>query len=163
MKAILISIKPKWVANILSRRKTLEIRKTAPKCDLPIDVYIYCTKGDYIGHISNRYIGKVVAKFTLKKVERLVMQRGSTGWPFGHGRYGLGNIGYGFVGGEEFRWLDDDNGSCLTADDIWRYLGGKIGYAWHIDDLVIFDKPKPLSDFGLKRVPQSWQYMEVEE
>ena len=44
MKSILISIKPKWVAKILNGEKTIEIRKTMPKCDLPIDVYIYCTK-----------------------------------------------------------------------------------------------------------------------
>ena len=37
------------------------------------------------------------------------------------------------------------------------------GYAWHIDNLVIFDKPKELNDFGVKRSPQSWQFIEVEE
>ena len=42
-KAILISIKPKYVAKILNGEKTIEIRKTMPK-DLPIDVYIYCPK-----------------------------------------------------------------------------------------------------------------------
>ena len=41
----MISIKPKWVAKILNGEKTIEIRKTMPKCDLPIDVYIYCTWG----------------------------------------------------------------------------------------------------------------------
>ena len=40
MKKILISIKPKYVAEILNHRKTLEIRKTAPKCELPCEVYI---------------------------------------------------------------------------------------------------------------------------
>lgn len=45
MKAIMISIRPKWVEKILNGEKTIEIRKTMPKCDLPIDVYIYCTKG----------------------------------------------------------------------------------------------------------------------
>ena len=44
MKSILISIKPKWVAKILNGEKTIEMRKTMPKSDLPIDVYIYCTK-----------------------------------------------------------------------------------------------------------------------
>ena len=56
MKAILISIQPRWVAKILNGEKTLEIRKTMPKCDLPIDVYIYCTKDKpYIGIIPNGY------------------------------------------------------------------------------------------------------------
>ena len=43
-RVILISIKSKWVAEILSGRKVVEIRKSLPNCDLPIDVYIYCTK-----------------------------------------------------------------------------------------------------------------------
>ena len=45
MKEILISIKPKWVEKILNGEKTIEIRKTMPKCELPCKVYIYCTKG----------------------------------------------------------------------------------------------------------------------
>ena len=45
MKKILISIKPKWVAKILNGEKTIEVRKTAPKCELPCEVYIYCSKG----------------------------------------------------------------------------------------------------------------------
>lgn len=44
MRNILISIKPEYVAKILNGDKTIEIRKTAPKCELPCKVYIYCTK-----------------------------------------------------------------------------------------------------------------------
>ena len=33
-------------------------------------------------------------------------------------------------------------------------------YGWHISDLKIYDTPKELSDFGLKRPPQSWCYVE---
>ena len=44
MKSIIISIKPEWVYKILTGEKTLEIRKTFPVCEYPIDVYIYCTK-----------------------------------------------------------------------------------------------------------------------
>ena len=129
MKSILISIRPKWVAKILKREKTIEIRKTAPKCDLLIDVYIYCTNGDYIGHLSKRYVGKVVAKFTLRKVEPV------------------------------FR-LDLYDKSCLSPAEIFRYANGRRVYAWHISDLVIFDKPKELGEFGLEKAPQSWCYVE---
>lgn len=45
MKSILMPVRPKWVAKILNGEKTIELRKTAPKCKLPIGVYIYCTKG----------------------------------------------------------------------------------------------------------------------
>ena len=83
-KAILISINPKWVKKILNGEKTLEIRKTMPKCDLPIDVYIYCTKGNgvkdfitmYKRDLSNDEIvggcyinGTIVAKFILKEMK----------------------------------------------------------------------------------------------
>lgn len=43
MKAILISIQPKWVEKILNGEKTIEIRKRFPK-DYVGWVYIYCTK-----------------------------------------------------------------------------------------------------------------------
>ena len=44
MKAILMSIRPQWVAKILNKEKTLEIRKHFPK-DYVGWVYVYCTKG----------------------------------------------------------------------------------------------------------------------
>lgn len=44
MKAVLISIQPKWVAKIANGEKTIEVRKTAPKCEEPFKCYIYCTK-----------------------------------------------------------------------------------------------------------------------
>ena len=88
MKAIMISIKPKWVAKILTGEKTIEVRKIQPNVELPIDVYIYCTKEKkehLIMDIDNRVginpvpycygdeelNGKVVAKFTLNNVEEL--------------------------------------------------------------------------------------------
>ncbi|MBQ7547597.1 MAG: hypothetical protein IJT41_11610, partial [Clostridia bacterium] len=54
---------------------------------------------------------------------------------------------------------------CLTDREIKEYLGDRSrGYGWHISDLVIYDTPRPLSDFGLKRPPQSWCYVkEVNE
>ena len=142
MKSILISIRPEWTAKILNGEKDIEIRKTAPKCDLPVDVYIYCTKGDYIGCISNKYVGKVVAKFTLRcyarSHETLVEIVKS------HRKMAV-------------------EGALLSVEQIKEYAKGKDFYFWAIDDLQIFDQPKPLSEFGLKRAPQSWQYVEEEE
>lgn len=37
-----------------------------------------------------------------------------------------------------------------------------IGFALHIDALNICDKPKELSEFGVKRPPQSWCYVKGE-
>ena len=181
MKAIMISIKPKWVAKILNGEKTIEIRKTMPKCDLPIDVYIYCTKDKenlldvgYADFFSPRFIirkdhkncamnGKVVAKFTLNKVEELYIR-----WGWGWETKSIDNI----------KVLESK--TCLTRYDFAKYLKGKKGYAWHISNLVIFDKPKeisefwhynpkeqhyrgfPFCDFALTKSPQSWQFIEVE-
>ena len=145
-KAILISIRPIWVAKILNGEKTLEIRKTFPKCKLPIDVYIYCTKENdlfksYIrmGYFTTRSTaddmkyngkGKVVAKFTLNKVEEHKVRVG-----------------------KPYPYLIDCVKACLTNDELEDYAfvegkGYQTLYAWHIDNLEIFDKPKELREFN---------------
>ena len=43
MKAILLSIKPEWIAKILNGKKTVEVRKKFPK-DYVGWVYLYCSK-----------------------------------------------------------------------------------------------------------------------
>ena len=177
-KAIMINIKPKYVADILNEIKKIEVRTTAPKdwkdylsgktkeIPKPINVYIYCTKDkeeklfrnikpfgiDYFDYccISKRakeyqmftideneveLNGKVVAKFTLNKVEHFEREYSS-------------------------RYIDDyygDKGeplnkkfyknACLSEDELFDYIGSGEGYAWHINNLVIFDKPKELGEF----------------
>lgn len=44
MKAVLISIRPEWCAKIASGEKKIEVRKSRPKLETPIKVYIYCTQ-----------------------------------------------------------------------------------------------------------------------
>ena len=44
MKAVLMSIQPKFCELIASGKKTVEVRKTKPKLETPFKVYIYCTK-----------------------------------------------------------------------------------------------------------------------
>ena len=170
MKSILISIKPRWVAKILNGTKTIEIRKSMPKCELPIDVYIYCTKGSYIGYLSNKYVGKVVAKFTLNKVEEIYWKQDLSN-PYISDNY---NLETDTLNEWELR-----NKSYLESEELEDYLGfdesefKALGYAWHIDNLVIFDKPKELSEFKtyfndfykrkphpLMKAPQSWQFVE---
>ena len=177
---IIIAIQPQYVVDIINGKKKLEIRKTCPKIfkhlksyeGCSIEVYIYCTKkefpevvlysqenmyGGYMEHIGN---GKVVAKFTLNTVEE-IKRKGCdiyTDTMF------------------ESTLLDK---SCLELDTICHYLKHEewqekeivVGYAWHIDNLVVFDKPKELSEFKphygyptnhrLTRAPQSWCYAEV--
>ena len=70
MKAVMISIQPKWVEKIASGQKTIEVRKTAP--EVPFKAYIYCTeekkqddiiwagafgdRGKWNGHIIGEFI-----------------------------------------------------------------------------------------------------------
>lgn len=145
-KAILISIRPEWVEKILNGEKTIEIRRNMPKCDLPIDVYIYCTKGDRKEYITitpnggiiyandgeigswgdNILNGKVVAKFTLNKVERFDV-------PYPAWFYEVKD-----------KLQHITNGSCLNLMSLHHYLKNNSGYAWHIENLQIFDKPMEL-------------------
>lgn len=137
MKSILISIHPKWIAKILNGEKTLEIRKTAPKCDLPIDVYIYCTKtikpiSDYdwgeFTFDDLPKLGKVIAKFTLDEIYEYQIEDKRT-W--------------------EDPYFEETTQKLMGMglDELHNYVGNKTFYGWHISDLVIFDEPKPLSDF----------------
>ena len=154
-----MSIQPKWLAKILDGEKTIDIRKTMPKCELPIDVYLYCTKGKKYLHHDHMFLtdndrlflsskielprgfilnGKVVVKFTLNKVEEVV-DNGSS--------YRINN--------DVAHTNEVARNSCLDFKEMKEYLGGKNGYAWHIDNLVIFDKPKELSDFyGIIHYPK---------
>lgn len=132
-KAILISIQPKHVANILNGKKTVEVRKTFPKEYLSKNknfeaytVYIYCTKDKKYANLVNRggfLTGMVVARFDLIAITPI---------------HAI-NANY---------WTDE---ACITEEEMQKYLNGGKGYIWHIDNLQIFDKPKELSEF--KRVP----------
>lgn len=176
MRNILISIKPQWVRKILNGEKTIEIRKTIPKCELPCKVYIYCTKSrndacivnqkdtfiyrttniDCVHLLGNGYIGngKVVAEFTLKEIEPIHYIKDNNcveAWYFESDDYIATTLSL-----SNYELLKQ---SCLTEEELWEYGEEKELYAWHIDDLKIYDTSKELSDFGLKRTFQSWGYI----
>lgn len=169
-KAVMLSIRPKWCEKICGGEKTIEVRKTCPKLETPFKVYIYCTlpKYPHEDFIATDYPkpqfyggGKVIGEFTCDRITRV-------------------NIcGFWDDYGKQ---LDNQlNETCLTSEELCNYLGTQVGYGWHISDLVIYDKPKELSEFscgsstlewsktrdgfpwkwsGMKRPPQSWCYVE---
>ena len=51
--------------------------------------------------------------------------------------------------------------ACVSADDIMKYTnnGYKDLTEISISDLVIYDEPKELSEFEIKKAPQSWCYV----
>ena len=145
-KAILLSIKPKWVAKILNGEKTIEVRKVFPK-DYVGWVYIYCSKGEgiYLYDMNHEEPllrnGKVVARFWCDKVS-------SIGFTF---RYD-----FPILSTWSFNKLT--NLSCLSSDQLLTYLDGKKGYAIHITRLEIFDEPKELREFRVRRTCTEWHY-----
>ena len=164
MKAVMMSIQPKWCELIASGKKTVEVRKTRPKLEAPFKCYIYETKAkDHYAVFHENTIGKVIGEFVCDDIVKIL------------------NCGTRFI--LERRSNTETNrfaqNSCLDFDDMKMYLaGGNNGYAWHISNFVIYDEPKELSEFHLpcnsecdgcceygcvrmlKRPPQSWFYVE---
>ena len=155
MKAVLISIKPKWVAKILNGEKTIEIRKnkglykaiqTLISMYGYVDFYGYCTKdketiaiNPYGGYaiIPNKYEneyfnGKVAFKFRCYKVEEIFV--------------GEENNDY-FYKAKHLTNKELRNKSCLSNKELLDYLNLEDGTAIHISNLEIFDRPKELSEF----------------
>ena len=159
MKAVLISIQPKWVEKIARGQKTIEVRKTAPK-KVPFKCYIYCTfpkKPAYTLWLNrgteNKFLadGKVIGEFVCDKVFLLhpyTYDRGSA--DLGHRKFIQT-----FEGSQKGNEILD--ATCLTQDEMFDYIGiGNYGYGWHISDLKIYDKPKELSEFYSKcNIPES--------
>lgn len=208
-KSVLISIRPEWCEKIALYQKTIEIRKTRPKIEEPFKCYIYETKGmcsvpqfvDEEGHIDFRGRGQVIGEFTCDEIYDFQSEFYSTD--------NVMNAIYIIAEDEDYPGVplptviatnEEDNEnfwictlSCLTFDEIKKYVGytrpETTFYGWRISDLIIYDKPKELSEFRkhgfrtgykivndnrrgvvsvpftcenapLQRPPQSWCYVE---
>lgn len=171
MKAVLISIQPKWCELIASGEKLVEVRKTKPKIETPFKCYIYCTqngknliKDDISTTISfiAKNSGKVIGEFVCDRIHNIKLEEdfesGASSWECGY-------------------YAEED---CLSMEEFEAYLKKGFGFGWHISDLVIYDKPKELREFHsynvstyideelrlpmptheIKRPPQSWCYVE---
>ena len=153
MKAVLISIRPKWVEKIASGEKTLEVRKTRPKLETPFKCYIYCTntrpflvwgdvfRGDWCTEFTRLsgygraeadsiwdvFNGHVAGEFVCDTIFPVTVECSSPA-----------DLGTGL----------EVPGTCLTDREILDYLGnGKQGYLWHISGLKLYGEPKELSEF----------------
>lgn len=175
-KAVMLSIRPKWCAKIIIGRKTMELRKSVPKLEVPFKCYIYCTSGhpyisvkggnldrdtvrtNTVGRCNGKVIGEFVCDYILQRCE-------------------MANADIA------------EQQSCVRREDIYfKYSeeGKHYIYGWHISDLRIYDAPRELSEFrratdpcdschaeytwectdckklggDIKRPPQSWCYVE---
>ena len=157
MKAVLISTQSKWVEKIANRKKTIEVRKTAPK-QVPFKCYIYCTSAKpYLykeanppfelfldselykgkGYDDRLFSGKVIGEFVCDKIIE---------WQYdkGHQYY----VEYPDDCTSYFPYLKcHSEATGLKCSEIENYGKGKTLYGWHISDLKIYDKPKELREF----------------
>lgn len=152
MKAILMSIQPKWCEKIFSGEKTVEVRKTAPKLETPFKVYVYETLGK---------------RTSCKKCA--IWQKCPLRSPFGCYE-GAGAVTGEFVCDEIYEFITWGTGvacidsdwkqvpqkrvieeTCLTEQQIMNYLergiGNYEGRGLHITEVKSYDTPKELSEF----------------
>lgn len=203
MKSVMLSIQPKWCELIASGKKTIEVRKTRPQIETPFKCYIYCTASDVhsclvvgggsaeLFHCCNYKTafvgggvvgnGKVIGEFVCDRIEVIACHKYHNG------------VGYDYIYYTESKDTLT-NETQLTDYDMQQYFGcaedgESVGYAWHISDLKIYDKPKELGEFSIRkkctsckrsgyestacmydedcivpvpltRPPQSWRYIE---
>lgn len=194
MKSVLISIQRPHTDNIKALIKKIEVRKNKPNQETPFTCFIYETK-------TKGGCGKVIGEFLCDRIEEFYCasvpyQRENN---LGYGRfidngvYKVGGWHEGIVFERNDRFIDsmlnnnDLKEMCLSVQELFDYIGiGKHLYAWHISDLKIYDKPKPIMQFykpcpieikncpgcelystytgccmnNVDRPPQSWCYVE---
>lgn len=184
MKSVLISIQPKWVEKICHEigkengkpiyEKVVEVRKTRPNLETPFKCFIYMTKNGSFNDFETdknklsiaqflRKQGKLIGDFVCDSIEKVNAKCSD---------YGI-----------DLFYHDCMTKGCLTEREINKYFNipedkdlrvmkGN-GYAWHISDLKIYDKPKDLGYCKImsennmwtfyKKVetaPQSWMYID---
>lgn len=186
MKSVLVSEKPIMCDKIANGKKTIIVKKKAPK-EVPFKGFIYCTqsKSDIALFMSNdedkKFIfadyrnvyncdvngkvdwdmcdGKVIGEFVCNEIEELHEWELSP-----QGR---------FADFERERLAEFLTASCLSELEVVKYRENlpyyKPLYGWHISDLKIYDKPRELGEFGkfgfghevpLERPCAPWCYVE---
>lgn len=156
MTEIMLPVRLKWCELIASGKKTIEVRKFCPKCDVPFKVYIYCTKYKLAllrddEDVEERYKydvwnhaefhescgkkvcgGKVIGELVCRNMTCIQADIDI--------RRDKHLYNTAFFGGR----------TCLSDDELFDYIysaPNKTGWGWWISDLKIYDEPKQLSEF----------------
>ncbi|MDE6156277.1 MAG: hypothetical protein K2F67_07565 [Eubacterium sp.] len=149
--SILQSIKPQYCELIASGKKTIEVRKTRPKLDVPFKVYIYCTKDRLLTKSHNNgkiYLSENKYKSALEKAGNLTLSGKVIGEYICDRIYQYTTCD--FKDGTDIDDKTMTKLSCLSKGEISDYeiSPGQFGvFGWHISNLKIYDKPKELSKF----------------
>lgn len=140
MKAVMISIQPRWCELIASGKKIIEVRKTRPALEAPFKCYIYCTKGspylnrhNGICYLESKDILGGRGYGTYKRLNGLVIGEFICDTVIVDKTYGHDPL---------FRAA-----ACMNQVEAASYCLNAEMYGWHISDLKLYDKPKPLRDF----------------
>lgn len=138
MRTIIATIKPEHLRNIMHGFKSYEIRKTAPKLKPPFRV-LCCESGSG---------GQIKAEFRCTDIKKFYVNAD-----------GLID-GYGDLFFER---------ACVSRKKMAEYIGfAKVGFAWQISFMVNYcnakgQRVRNVSEYGLTRAPQSWQYVKNEK
>ena len=137
-RAVLLSIKKKWLDKIASGEKTIELRKTMPSSiNFPFAVLCYETK-------ANDGSGQVRGAFIVNRIGVL-----------GPVSFGPKDVADPLSATNEFQ-----RKSLVSIEEMDEYMGAsKFLYGWYISDYVPLDCS--LEALGVKRAPQSWQYLTI--
>ena len=142
-KAVLISVRPKWVELIASGRKTAEVRKNRPQIETPFICYLYMSRYHWAFDLLRNYGMEELA-------DRLAAETGMVVGEFiCDSIYKFSTVVY--LGNEQL--ISDDEvvkKSCVPRSDLRKYEGtiAPYGlYGWNISGLKIYEKPKRIFDF----------------
>ena len=135
---ILASIKPYYYYLIAEEKKKIEVRKTALK-NLPQDIAFYMSKDEKsfakipkeFQEKYRKHFGKVGLAIVCDKITRYNCDK---------------NFDEYFIAGYIGAYMPLKE-MCLTNKDLIEYGKGRPLYGWHISDLKIYDKPKPIMQF----------------
>lgn len=128
MKSVLTSIRPEWCEKIVNGDKTIELRKSKPKCDVPFRCYIYCTKNSNVNDLLEYHLNSEIIKMNGKVIGEFMCDHiYETDEPY-------------------LTWLE--KATCVDMNKIAAYKGNSdYIYGWHISNLIIYDEPKALGCF----------------
>lgn len=137
-KAVLMSLNPKWLELILKGLKTKEVRKRAPLLQTPFKVYLYCTMGE------EAWMAGVKGKRESYQMNGMICGEATC--------VSITEVNPPF--------RNVPCGSCLSPKELYEYAGTNNSLSFMaLENPITYDEPKSLSEFGLERAPQSWQYV----
>lgn len=171
MKTILQPLKPLVMRDVLEGRKTILFEKTKPQIDGPFKVLLYCStpKNTEHGILLNPYATKMTGRTATEKYlfrNRSRIGEEGTLW---EGMIDLQDRIVGeYVCKDVNKLVHYGEGVCrpLHMVDEATQIPVPLGiYAWNVSNLIVYDKPKSLSEFhGINKkvldVPKRYVYVE---